>query len=76
MARIEIELTGQYQQIAAGKCTITVEEGNKQIYFNDVASDIAAMSDLYPKNAQIAQTSDKATFAKSRDLAVVIVEEG
>ncbi len=75
MARTTIELTTSYQQIAAGKCVITFDGGAAEVHLNDTASDTAAMSDAFSKNAQIVQNEDKPTFARSREPVTVIVDE-
>ena len=76
MSRTPILLTDTYQQVAATKCVITIMNGGGLSYFNEVASDGSAVSDVYPKNAQIVQNETKATFARSRDAGIsIIVDE-
>jgi hypothetical protein len=62
-----VDVTDTWQQIAAGKCTITIlTAGDRRLLFNEVASD----TDLYPTEpglaeAQYRQDEIKPTWVRS-----------
>lgn len=77
MARVEIVLTGTYQQVAAGVATFTVKSASAgtRLDMNDVAADLAQHSVIPRPNYQIVQTSAVATFARGAGI-VLIADDG
>lgn len=77
MARVEVSLTGTYQEVATGLATFTVKSAKpgSKLDMNDVALELAQHSVIAEPNYQIVQTSAVSTFAKGEGI-VLIVDEG
>jgi hypothetical protein len=66
MARQTVTLTDSWQQVASGKCVITVlDDGNGAIFFNETATDVDALPIRAKNNQQFAQASGVDTFMKA-----------
>ncbi len=77
MARTTVQLTNAAQEVATGKCVITVIRSGKY-QFNDVNSDTAATVSQFRAGEQLIQTEAKSTFALSLsgDGVIIVDAEG
>lgn len=77
MARTRETLTGTFQQVATGRCVITVDVvGNtKTLVVNDIANGSTAMRRVVRPGDQIIQDEDKATFALGAGIEIIVDQE-
>lgn len=76
MPRVQIDLTSSYQQISSGKAVFTIKKtGGGLIFFNDVASDTAAMKRSPDPEEQFTQTGNVATFAKGDGYTIIVDDD-
>ena len=73
MARATVNLTDSFQQLAAGRCVITIIRTGRYI-FNDVSSDTAAMRAYFKAGEQVVQTERVTTHGRALDDGAVIVD--
>lgn len=65
MPRLVYALTDTYQQLAAGKCIVSLEDGiERRIFVNENASDVAAINTITDEDLQIVQLEKKPTYAR------------
>ena len=81
MARSEITLTSTWQQVATGLAVFTVKTINRQsnaqrqVSFNESASDTAAMDLVAEDNLQVEQRDDVVTYAKGAGILLIVDED-
>lgn len=83
MARTVVSLTSTFEQIAAGKCTISLRSGiNKRIFVNETTDQNSALNRITCIPMQIRQCEDKPTYAKlgpgleDGDVKLIVDTEG
>lgn len=75
MARTTVNTTDTFQEVATGRCVITVIRSGRY-YFNDTNADANASLSYYKAGEQVVQTEAKTTYARGAGGTVIVDQEG
>ena len=79
MAKAEVTVTQNWQQIATGVVTVTILEKSKEggaVLLNEIASDVAAYRDYPEPGKQFVQNQALATFIRAQHNGWRVIVDG